>query len=203
MECEGRRAKAGCPNGKGCVGSDAGRQANARRVGSTQRRKEGRQAASHKESPCGVAYLAPLREIRLPRPHSSGRTPIGGRRPLGNTPSHFEFRSLTTARDGNRTRTGVPPPQDSKTLRSGSAKLRKANKQAGLPDFSPTAKSEALSLPDISTGRKPGELRVHRRPSCTVTWSTAPHNLAVGSLDRSERESCTPLGRSNSPCADH
>ncbi len=29
-------------------------------------------AATHKESPCGVAYLAPSREIRPPRPHSSG-----------------------------------------------------------------------------------------------------------------------------------
>ncbi len=46
-----------------------------------------RSEAAHKEFLCGVAYLAPLREIRLPSPHSSGRTPIGGRRPLGNTPS--------------------------------------------------------------------------------------------------------------------
>ncbi len=76
---EGRKAKAGCPNGKGCVGSGAGRQAKARRVGSTQRRKEGRQAATHKESPCGVASSAAWREIRLPRPHSRGRHT--GRRP--------------------------------------------------------------------------------------------------------------------------
>ncbi len=33
---------------------------------------KGRQAAAHKEFLCGVAYLAALREIRLPRPHFQG-----------------------------------------------------------------------------------------------------------------------------------
>ncbi len=67
------------------------------RVGPTAERRKAkrRQAATHKESPCGVAYFAALREIRPPRPHSSGRKPIGGHSPLGNPPSHFARRTLT------------------------------------------------------------------------------------------------------------
>ncbi len=89
-KCEVRRAWV-ARMARAVVGSDAGRQANARRVGSTQRRKEVRQAAAHKEFLCGVAYLAPLREIRLPSPHSRGgrARPKRNQDQLGNTPSGF------------------------------------------------------------------------------------------------------------------
>ncbi len=102
------------------VGSDAGRQANARRVGSTQRRNV-RQAAAHKEFLCGVAYLAPLREIRLPRPHFQGgrgateRKPRptgqhalrfhGSRFPFSRSPGPARGASL---RSGSEIRSGIP-----------------------------------------------------------------------------------------------
>ncbi len=136
LKCEVRSA--GCPDGKGRVGSDAGRQANARRVGSTQRR-EVRQAAAHKEFLCGVAYLAALREIRLPSPHFRGGTPIGGRRPLGNTPSGFTAPVLPCSR----------------------APVLRARR--GAPHFVRVLKYGAASRPPALPRSRPPVLRAERR----------------------------------------
>ncbi len=108
---EGPRPKGEGPRAKGevCVaqmvrvvldGTVAGRRRHGGLVPRNGAKKE--EAATHRESLCGVAYLASWREIRLPRPHSSGRASIGGRRPLGNTPSGFGFRDLGETGAGKR-----------------------------------------------------------------------------------------------------
>ncbi len=78
-----------CPDGKDRVGSDAGRQANARRVGSTQRRKKYAKPPPTKNSFAAwrTSRLCVRSDCRGLTP--GGGTPIGGRNPLGNTPSGF------------------------------------------------------------------------------------------------------------------
>ncbi len=193
-KCEVRSAKAGCPNGKGCVGSDAGRQAKARRVGSTQRRKEGRKAASHKE------FLAAWRTWRLGvRSGCRDLTPVGAADTDRREPPPFGQHALRFhgSRSPALPRSRSPGPARGASLRSGS-EMRggiPSSRASALP-FSgpngegPTPKGEVRSAKS--------EVRVVRMARAVSDRTLAGRRMPGGLVPRKDAKYAKPPPTKNS-----